>query len=166
MQKIIKTLLITLLLAAFTESRKAKSHLYTEAEFPELTEEEINRAKIKYMDEKDIDQKGFLEPIVHPEQFDLNMDDKISKAELKKAIDWMIYSKDPANMKKMKRILTEHVRNQIEVFLNDLEFESFTYGQFGKFMNRINAPEFINEEIMLNRHFTDGGKHREPAIDL
>ena len=171
-KKLIKTLLLTILLSAllnlltFSESRKSKAHLYKEAEFPELTEEEIVRAKSLYMTEEDIDQKGFLEPIIHPERFDLNMDEKISKAELKKAINWMIYSKDPVQMKKMKLILTSHVANAIEVFLNDLDFESFSYLQFGKFMNRINAPEFINEEIMMNRHIIDGSKHREPAVDL
>jgi len=153
-------------LIKFFEARKAKSHLYQEEEFPELNEDEIIRAKQKYLNEQDIDQKGFLEPVVNPEKFDLNSDEKNSKGELKNANVWMIYSKDPKNMKKMKNILKDHVSNSIDVYLNSLDFESFTYLQFGKFMNRINANDFINEQIMLNRHHTDGGIYREPAIDL
>lgn len=159
-------LFIALIILKICETRKAKSHLYKEEEFPELTEEEIIRAKTNYLKEDDIDQKGFLEPIVNPEKFDLNMDEKISKQELKKAIIWMIYSKDPENKRKIKNILKDHVSNSVDVFINSLNFESFTYLQFGKFMNRINAPDFINEEIMINRHFVDKSEHREPAIDL
>ena len=65
-------------LIKFFEARKAKSHLYQEEEFPELNEDEIIRAKQKYLNEQDIDQKGFLEPVVNPEKFDLNSDEKIS----------------------------------------------------------------------------------------
>lgn len=164
--KMIFYFLILILCLVLSKSRQAKSHLYKEEEFPELNDEEVQRAKAKYAIEEDLDQKGFLEPVVHPEIFDLNMDDKISKQELKKAIQWMIFSKEPKNKKKMKKILIEHVENSIDVYVNSLNIESFTYLQFGKFMNRINAPDFINEEIMISRHLTDGGKHREPAIDL
>lgn len=163
---LILTLSVLLNLIIFSNARKATSHLYKEEEFPELSEDEIVRAKQKYLNEKDIDQKGFLEPIIHPENFDLNLDEKISKQELKKAIIWMIYSKDTKNKKKMKKILTEHVENLVDVYLNSLNFESLNYLQFGKFMNRVNAPDFINENVMMNRHMTDGGEHREPAIDL
>lgn len=163
---ILLAIFLTLNSYIFIESRKAKSHLYQEEDFPELSDEEIGRAKSAYKTEEDIDQKGFLEPVVNPEKFDLNFDEKLSKAEIKKAIIWMIYAKDPKNKKKMKNILTEHVSNLVEVFVNSQNFEHLNYRQFGKLMNRVNADDFINEEVMINRHWTDGGEHRDPAVDL
>jgi hypothetical protein len=154
------------LIKFYEAKRESKAHLIKEEEFPELSEEELIRAKQKFSNEEDIDQKGFLEPIIYPEKFDLNFDEKISKAELRKAINWMIYSKDPKNMKKMKKIMIDHVNNSIDVYVQSLNFDFLTFGQFGKLMTRVYAPEFVNEQIMMSRHMTEGTLHREPAIDL
>lgn len=154
------------LIKFYEAKRESKSHLIKEEEFPELSDEELLRSRQRYASETDIDQKSFIEPIINPEKFDLNYDEKISKAELKKAIIWMVYSKDPANMKKMKRILTDHVNNSIDVYVQSLDFEFLNLKQFAKLMGRVHAPDFINEQIMMARHLTDGSLHREPAIDL
>jgi hydroxymethylpyrimidine pyrophosphatase-like HAD family hydrolase len=154
------------LIKFYEAKRESKSHLIKEEEFPEISDEEIIRAKQRYASEQDIDQKGFLEPVTNPEKFDLNYDEKISKAELREAINWMVYSKDPEIKRKMKKIMTDHVTNSIDVYVRSLNFEFLNLRQFSKLMSRIHAPDFINEQIMMARHLTEGSKHREPAIDL
>lgn len=146
-------------------SREAKSHLVHEDEFPELSEEEIIRAKQQYMNENDIDQKGYLEPVVKPEIFDLNKDRKISKEELKRAIKYCIFPKEPSRKRKITDELKNHVNNQVDLFVNSQNFENLNYKQFGKFMNRIVADEFINFETMTNVHMIPKD-YREIPNDL
>jgi len=159
------TLFIFCILINLTVSRKAKSHLVQEEEFPELSEEEITRAKQQYLSEEDIDQKGYLEPIIKPETFDLNKDRKISKEELKKAIRYCIYPKTSSKRKVLTDEFKTHVNNQIDLHVNGLDFESLNYRQFGKYMNRIVADDFINQEIMSYVHMIPKD-YREIAHDL
>ncbi len=146
-------------------SRKAKSHLVNEEEFPELTEEELIRAKQEFLNEEDPNQKGFLEPVVKPEIFDLNKDRKISKEEIKKAIKYCIFPKESSRKKIMREELKNHVNNQVDVFVDGQIFENLNYKQFGKFMNRIQATDFINMEIMANVHMIPKD-YREIPNDL
>lgn len=157
---IIQTFFITL-----ADARQAKSHLYNEEQFPELTDEEIARAKQQYIVEDDIDQKGYLEPVVKPEKFDLNKDRKISKEELKKAIKYCIYPKEGSRIRKMTDELKNHVNSQVDLYVNNLNVDHLSYRQFGKFMNRVVADEFINYETMTNVHMK-GKDFRETSMDL
>lgn len=158
-------LIIQSVFISFAESRKAKSHLFQEEEFPELSDEEITRAKQQYVMEEDMDQKGYLEPVVKPENFDLNKDRKISKEELKKAIKYCIFPKEGSRMKKITDELKEHVNSQVDLYVNNLNTEYLNYRQFGKFMNRIVADSFINFETMTNVHMK-GNAYRETSMDL
>ena len=149
------TLLILIflnILIGYTKSRQAKSHLVQEEEFPELSDEEIIRAKQQFVNEVDIDQRGYLEPVIKPEKFDMNKDRKISKEELKKAIKFAIFPKDSTKRKQVTEELKDHVNNQVDLYVNNLNFESLNYRQFGKLMNRIVADKFVNFEVMTNVH--------------
>lgn len=165
-KKIIMLLILTIsFLINLTVSREVKSHLVQEEEFPELSDEEITRAKHQYLMEEELDQKGFLEPVVKPEAFDLNKDRRISKEELKKAIKYCIFPKESSKRKVITEELKEHVNNQVDLFVEGLNFESLNYRQFGKFMNRINSQNFINFETMTNVHMLPKD-YRETSNDL
>ena len=162
---ILIVLIFQSILINMINSREAKSHLVQEEEFPELSEEEIMRAKQQFMNEEDVDQKCYLEPIVKPENFDLNRDRRISKEEVKKAIKYCIFPKESSRRKKITEELKNHVNNQVDLFVNGLNFDSLTYRQFGKFMNRIVADNFINFETMTNVHMIPKD-YREITNDL
>lgn len=149
----------------FAISREVKSHLVQEEEFPELSDEELTRAKQQYVTEEDLDEKGYLEPIVKPEVFDLNKDRRISKEELKKAIKFCIFPKETSKKKVITEELKNHVNNQVDIFVEGQNFDSLNYKQFGKFMNRINAQNFINLETMTNVHMLPKD-YRETSNDL
>jgi len=162
---LILIILLNIFSLKFAVSREVKSHLVQEEEFPELSEEELTRAKQYYATEDDIDQKGYLEPIVKPESFDLNKDKRISKEELKKAIKYCIFPKENSKKKILSEEFKNHVNNQVDLYVEVQNLDTLNYKQFGKFMNRINAQDFINMETMSNVHMSPK-EYRETSNDL
>lgn len=162
---LIMIILMNFSLINLTSSREVKSHLVQEEEFPELSDEELIRAKQQYLMEEDMDQKGYLEPIVKPEIFDLNRDRRISKEELNKAIKYCIFPKVASKRKIITEELKNHVNNQVDLFVEGLNFDFLNYKQFGKLINRINAQQFINFETMTNVHMIPKD-YREISNDL
>lgn len=158
-------ILLNSFLINFAISREVKSHLVQEEEFPELSDEELIRAKQQYLNEEDLDQRGYLEPVIKPEVFDLNKDRRISKEELKKAIKYCIFPKESSKKKVITEELKNHVNNQVDLFVEGQNFDTLNYKQFGKFMNRINAQNFINFETMTNVHMLPKD-YRETSNDL
>jgi len=146
-------------------SREVKSHLLKEEEFPELSDEELIRAKQQYSIEEDFDQKGYLEPLIKPEVFDLNKDRRISKEELKKTIKYCVFPKEGSKKKSITEQLKNHVNNQVDLFVDGQNFDFLNYRQFGKFISRINPEHFINFEIMNNVHMLPKD-YREVSNDL
>src|SRR5689334_7739774 len=92
----------------------------TNKEYPEISNEVLLEVETHFRDETDPDQKAYLEPVVRPERFDLNKDRKISKEEIIKALNYVIYPKDPKKLKSIDDTLRRHVKNNIALFVKNI----------------------------------------------
>jgi hypothetical protein len=102
----------------------------------------------RFMELEDPDQKGYIEPIVRPERFDVNKDRKISRLEVKKAIFYVIYPKDEKKKIEISNEFKSHIKNNVELYVKNLKNDFINYKQFAYLMNTIAANDFLNEEMI------------------
>ena len=114
----------------------------------EIDDESLSQYRERYMELEDADQKGYIEPIIKPEKFDLNKDRKISRTEIRKAILYMIYPKDEKKTVGISKELKSHVRNNIDLYVNNLMNDNINYKQFGYLVSSLSAKDFLTEEMV------------------
>ncbi len=116
--------------------------------YPEITDEEYLKYELKFYEEKDEDEKKYIEPVIRPRKFDINRDGKISKREIREALKYVLYPKDPKKRIEINKELENYVKNNIDLFIKNLEEESFTYKQFCNLMKEISIYQFLNNDVI------------------
>ena len=133
--------------------------------YEEFTDDDYNKFQSMYVEEADPEQKAHLDVIIKPEKFDLNKDRKISKEEIKKAINYVIYPKDEKRKKNITEEIHSHVQGQLDLFITNLDQNYFTFKQFSKLMSTISSNNFVHHEI-LRRTIEAKKQRRESEEEL
>ncbi len=138
----------------------------SEERYPEMVDDELIAYEIKYREEKNEDEKKYLEPVVRQSKFDLNKDGKISKREIREALKYVLYPKDPVKRIQINKNLDSYVKNNIDLYVKTLEKESFTYKQFANLMKNISPYRFLNPDVMHAFSQVQKSKVNEHEADL
>jgi hypothetical protein len=134
--------------------------------YPEITDDELVMFQIKFREETDANEKKYLEPVVRPDKFDLNKDKKISKQELRKALEYVLYPKDSRQRVKIDSILDKHVQSNIDLFVKTIDINYLTLGQFAKIMIHISPTNFINDQVLRGKAEARARQVEESEQDL
>lgn len=130
----------------FLISLSNESSFYKKEDFPEITSEALSQYQAAYIKEDDPDQKKYIEPIIKPENFDLNKDRKISRKELIDAIVYVIYSKDQKKTKNIPDEVKETLLNNIKLFASQIPFDFLSFRQFSHLMTKVSSSQFFDIE--------------------
>ncbi len=133
--------------------------------YEEFTDDDYNKFQALYVEQSDPEEKAHIEVIIKPEKFDINKDRKISKEEIKKAINYVIYPKDDKRRKNITEEVHSHVQGQLDLFITNLDQNFLTYKQFSKLMSTISSNRFVHHEI-LRRSIEAKKERRESEEEL
>lgn len=125
-----------------------KSNFDHTKDIPEIDKDTLREYEERYRSLEDEDQKGYIDPIIRPEKYDVNKDRKISKTEIRKAIIYMIYPKDQKKMIDISKELRAYVKNNVDLYISSLKNDNINYRQFSYLMTTISARNFIDEEMV------------------
>ncbi len=134
--------------------------------YPSLSDEEFEMFQTKYIQEKDENEKKYIEPVLRPEKFDLNKDRKISRSEVKEALIYMCYPTDQKKAKQLPAYFDEHVRNNIDVFVKNIQKDFLTYKQFAYLVRKVSVGQFMNYDYLESRHLAQKDARDEGEADL
>ena len=113
---------------------------------PEMSSEDLSQFEASYIQEDDPDQKKYIEPVIRPEKFDLNKDRKISKEELKEAINYVIYPKDTKKSKNIPDEVKTALKNYVDLYVSNVAIDFMTYRQFSHVMSKVSLTQFFDIE--------------------
>jgi len=116
--------------------------------YPDINQDELLEFELKYREETNEDEKKYLEPVIRPIKFDLNKDGKISKREIREALKYVLYPKDPLKKIDIGKELDTYVKNNIDLFIKNLDEDSFTFKQFSNLMKKISPFQFLNPDVV------------------
>ena len=165
MQKFLFVILLTNLTFFLLISDVKSSNTNTE-EFPEISSEEFSQFQSRYVVVSDDGEKKYLEAVVKPEKFDLNKDRKISKEELKEALHYVCYPKDKKAKKTIPAELDLHLRNNIQLYVTNLNFDKLNFKQFSYLMRKITVTQFLTLETVESQMMAKEEKREEGEGDL
>lgn len=134
--------------------------------YPEMPDDELIKYEIRYREEKNEDEKKYLEPVVRSTKFDLNKDGKISKREIREALKYVLYPKDPVKRIQINKDIDKYVKNNIDLYIKTLEQESFTFKQFANLMKNISPYRFLNPDVLQAFKYARKYGINEPEADL
>jgi hypothetical protein len=157
-----KHLIILLLLAIMIKLASSK----TNEKYPEMSDEEFLQYEFKFREEKNEDEKKYLEPVVRSNKFDLNKDGKISRREIREALKYALYPKDPIKRINIHKDFDTHIKNNIDLFIQNLDQDFFTFRQFSNMMKNISPVKFLNSNIVdaINKIHTNHVKEVESDL--
>jgi hypothetical protein len=155
-------LLIIIILAALSCLVKCSKK---DSQYKEITNEQMLEYEEKFRNEEDPDEKTYLEACVRPERFDTNKDRRISREEVRKALEYVLYPKTPTRLLKITPEVDKMVRNNIDLFVRTMTQDQLNYKQFALMMCHIHPARFINMDVVES--LTQAGKEKvEPAGEL
>ena len=134
--------------------------------YPEMSQDELLEYELKYREETNDDEKKYIEPVVRAAKFDLNKDGKISKREIREALKYVLYPKDPLKRMDIIKELDTYVKNNIDLFIKNLDEDSFTFRQFSNLMKGISPFQFLNPDVVQGFHKINKLKTTEFEGDL
>jgi hypothetical protein len=118
---------------------------------PEISSEELAEYQAKYVQESDPSERKYLEPVIKPQNFDLNKDRKISMEELKEALIYVMMPNDKRKYKVVPQEIKDNINNNIDLFIKHVNKRSLTFGQFAYLMRTVSLTQFWNFESLKNQ---------------
>jgi hypothetical protein len=113
---------------------------------PEITDEELaDLISSLRSGEYAKEHEFLLKLVLHPENYDLNKDRKISPLELKKALDWLVLPKDNELRQRVNQDVIERSLAGVELFINGFQ-SPMTYKQFLSVLNILRLEHLIDLE--------------------
>ena len=114
-------------------------------EFPEITTDQLNGILEKLRGEESEKEKAYQKKILEPEKSDLNKDRKISKKELRAAIEWVVYPESEEARQTIDPEIILQLDDGIDLFLKNVP-NYLNYRQFQHLLSKIKTEHFIDTE--------------------
>lgn len=134
--------------------------------YPEMSDEEFLKYEFRFREESNEDEKKYLEAVVRQNKFDLNKDGKISRREIREALKYALYPKDPKKRMNIHKDFDTHIKNNIDLFIKNLDQDFFTFRQFSNLMKNISPVKFLNSEIVDAINLMHRSQVKEIESDL